>query len=104
MSKIKIEKFEYEDGTSEYKILVHINSTKLSFRDKIHSSTIIDGEWVPVFTKYSKELGIGIFNIHPYGRTIYHTLEEAMKYIPVIQDRIIVNDKIINNRTVCYEV
>lgn len=100
MNKLKIEKFEYEDGTSEFKILVNINFVKPSFKSKIY---VTDGEWAPVFTKYSKELGIGIFNVHPYGRTIYHTLEEAQKYISVIKDRIL-NDKIIKNRTVCYAV
>lgn len=101
MSKIKIEKFEYEDGTSEYKILVNANFVKPSFKSKIY---VTDGEWAPVFTKHSEHFGIGIFNVHPYGRTIYHSLGEAMKYIPVILDRIIVSDKIIKNRTICYEV
>lgn len=104
MSKIRIEKFEYEDGTFEFKILVNIKFAKPSFKDKINLSTIIDGEWVPVFTKYTKELGIGIFNVHPCGRTIYHSLGEAMKYIPVILDKIIIDERIIKNRTVWYEV
>lgn len=104
MSKIRIEKFEYEDGTFEFKILVNIKFVKPSFKDKINLSTIIDDEWVPVFTKYTKELGIGIFNVHPYGRTIYHSLEEARNYVPVIRDIIIIDERIIKNRTVCYEV
>lgn len=106
MSRIKIEKFEYEDGTSEYKILVNVNYVISSFKNKINLATIIDGEWAPVFTKYSEELGIGIFNVHPFGRTIYHTFEDAMQYIPVVRDRILINDefKITKNRTVCYEV
>lgn len=101
MSKIKIEKFEYDDGTSEFKILVNINFVKPSFKNQIYMT---DGEWAPVFTKYNEHFGIGVFNVHPYGRYIYHSLGEAQKYVPVIRDRIIVNDKIIKNRTVCYEV
>lgn len=106
MSRIKIEKFEYEDGTSEYKILVNVNYVKCSFCDKLYGYTAIDNEWYPVFTHKSDSLGIGIFNIYPDGsRRIYNTFEEALADIPIIKERILIKEEVqIKNRTICYEV
>lgn len=102
MSKIKIEKFEYEDGTSEYKILVNVNYLKSSVKSKIK---VTDGEWASVFTKYIEDFGIGVFNVHPDGRRIYNTFEEALADIPIIKERILVKEEVmIKNRTICYEV
>ena len=89
MSRIKIEKFEYEDGTSEYKILVNVNYVKCSFCDKLYGYTAIDNEWYPVFTQKSD----------------YNTFEEALADIPIIKERILVKEEVmIKNRTICYEV
>lgn len=100
MSRIKIEKFEYEDGTSEYKILVNVNYVKCAFCDKLYGYTVIDDEWYPVFTK-----NYDVFNVHPDGRRIYNTFEDALADISIIKERILVKDEVkIKNRTVWYEV
>ena len=101
MSRIKIEKFEYEDGSSEYKILVNVDYVKCSFCDKLYGYTVIDKEWYPVFTK-----NYDVFNVMPDGsRRIYNTFEEALADIPLIKERVLVKEEVkIKNRAVCYEV